>query len=763
MALPAQPALAAGTLYVGGYGCSDNGSGGRYTPFCTISRAAAVAVAGTTVRVSAGTYPEMVDPANSGVAGAPIKYRPAYGAKVTVTGGTYGFHLKDVSWITVTGFTITGTTSNGVYLNGVSNVEISGNRVEKAGFRVDGLNAAGIYVKESVDSTISTNVVTDNSGSGIYLTAGSTRILVSGNESMGNAFGWQRNANGIDVRAPGNSIIGNRTHHNEDSGIQVYPGGDDTLVANNLSYANMGFTTTQLANCTHPLSGDTTGCFTGDHGIDNLKVIGSRIIGNTVYGNATAGINLEGLVAGVPSNAVISNNVSVDNAIRCPDGAGGVTSCPATKGNIRVDATSGTGTIAERDVVWTSAAGGVVMAWGNISYRTLAEIRAVSGQETTGRQADPLFVSAGTGDFHLRGGSPAIDMADASVAGQQAADLGGRLRADDVSTPDTGTGPRTYDDAGAYEYPPVPGTPTATPVAGYRSVALTWTRPPAGGSALSNFIVYRGTSPTTLTKRATLSPLAVSWNDSQLTAWTTYYYQVSASNSHGESLHSPTVSCHPDRAADRAGDTRVSATTAPNQVALSWSPPAANGSPLTSYTVYRGTSPNPITVLATLGATATGYVDSGRTNGVTYHYRVRARNGVGLSAYSANIAAMPTSITMVGVATRPLTAGVTSASLTLPAETAPGDLLIAWLGFTQCCLRNRRHGRVDPASLVADGRRHAAHHGRLLQGRRGERSQSDGDLDDHVEGDVRRCGLSRRRRVVPDRRRRRARLRSGRL
>ena len=54
LAVPA--ASAAGpVLYVGSAGCSDSGTGSQSQPYCTISAAAAAAVAGQTVLVSAGT------------------------------------------------------------------------------------------------------------------------------------------------------------------------------------------------------------------------------------------------------------------------------------------------------------------------------------------------------------------------------------------------------------------------------------------------------------------------------------------------------------------------------------------------------------------------------------------------------------------------------------------------------------------------------------------------------------------------------------
>jgi parallel beta-helix repeat protein len=538
------------TLYVGGAGCSDAGSGTQAQPYCTISKAAGVAVAGQTVLVSSGTYSENVTPASSGSSGSPITFQAAPGATVTVTGGSHGFTLSSRSWITVSGFTVTGTTSSGIYLSNSSNITVSGNTVTASGQRVQGANAVGIYVGATTNSVISGNHVDNNSAQGIYLTQGSTGVTVDGNEASFNAFGWERNANGIDVISPNNTITRNVVHDNEDSGIQFYPGsngsnGNNNVVAGNLSYHNMGITTVQLANCSHPTTGNTSDCFTGDHGIDDLGVTGNQITGNTIYANATAGINVEGLPAGTPSGFVIKNNVSMDNAVNCPDGAGGTTTCFGTKGNVRVDATSGTGTVLDRDVLWTSTSSGYLATWGNTQVRTLAAFQTASGQEPNGKQANPGFASASTANFQLTAGSPAIDMADSGATGEQSTDLAGNPRVDDPSTANTGAGVRGYDDAGAFEYQAPPAAPVPQAAASATSVTLTWSGPPPGTPAIDTYTIYRGTSAGGETQLTTVSGPATQYTDSAVTVGTAYYYQVTATNSTGTSVLSQETSAVP--------------------------------------------------------------------------------------------------------------------------------------------------------------------------------------------------------------------------
>jgi parallel beta-helix repeat protein len=500
-------------LYVGGPGCSDSGPGTESQPFCTISAASSAAVAGQTVQVSSGVYQEAVTVARSGTSTAPIVFTTAPGASVTVRGGSFGFKTSSRSWVTIIGFTITqvstygiqvssssnitvegvtvsqtgshgvyvagstavtvdaatvsnttgngihvtgasssvavdgatvsgatgngvhvagstavtvdgamvsNATGNGVYVTDSSSVTVRDSHTSYAGQPVSGSTKKGIYLYNTTGSLVVGNTSDHNSDAGIYLTNGSTGNEVRGNITFANARVYTRAAPGIDIRSSGNTVARNVSYGNEDSGIQFYNGGGDSLIFENVTYGN------------------------GDHGIDNLNSTNQVIVANTVYGNTTSGINVEGTPGTSASQgARLANNISVDNALNSF----------ATKGNIRVDANSITGTTIDYDLVYLSSAG-KMFTWGNTTYTSLSAFTAATGQESHGLQAIPGFANPASGDLHILAGSPAIDSADSGAPGQPATDIDGNPRADDPATPNTGVGPRTYDDRGAYEFQP---------------------------------------------------------------------------------------------------------------------------------------------------------------------------------------------------------------------------------------------------------------------------------------------------------------------
>ncbi|WP_408586586.1 fibronectin type III domain-containing protein [Novosphingobium sp.] len=89
------------------------------------------------------------------------------------------------------------------------------------------------------------------------------------------------------------------------------------------------------------------------------------------------------------------------------------------------------------------------------------------------------------------------------------------------------------------------------------------------------------------------------------------------------------------------GTPGVTLTAGNGQVSVAWTAPASNGgSPITAYKLYRSIAGGAETLLATI-TTASPYVDSGRTNGVSHAYRLSAVNAIGEGAKSASQSVTP--------------------------------------------------------------------------------------------------------------------------
>jgi parallel beta-helix repeat protein len=424
LAFPSLAVAATTSLYVDRTAsCSDSGTGTASTPYCTIGKAVSKLAAGYTLYIGNGTYAETIKPTVSGTASAPITITAWPGRNPTIVGSTYyGVSLTGRSYVIVSALTFAGTVADGIYVSGGDHLTITGNTISGAGRPASGKTAPGISIRGAGASVVSGNNVHHNNGTGIVLTAGATGITVSGNTASFNAEGYRRNANGINVVSPGNSVLRNITHDNEDSGIQFYTGGDNNLAALNVTYNN------------------------GDHGIDNLNVTGGRMIGNTVYRNCTTGINVEG----TSGNYQVVGNIAADNAVY-PAYQG--ISCARRAGNIGIWDSAPASTTVDHNLVWLTKAG--KMYAFTSTYTSLSAMQAATHQESHGVQADPGFVSAAGWNLRLHAGSAAIDRGDSGVSGAQATDILGSSRYDDPATANTfAEGPRRYDDLGAYEFRP---------------------------------------------------------------------------------------------------------------------------------------------------------------------------------------------------------------------------------------------------------------------------------------------------------------------
>jgi fibronectin type 3 domain-containing protein len=83
-----------------------------------------------------------------------------------------------------------------------------------------------------------------------------------------------------------------------------------------------------------------------------------------------------------------------------------------------------------------------------------------------------------------------------------------------------------------------------------QQIVLTWNAPADdGGSAITNYKIYRGTTSGSETYLTTVGNV-LTYTDTGLTNGVTYYYQVSAVNSAGEGLKSNEASATPTHTID---------------------------------------------------------------------------------------------------------------------------------------------------------------------------------------------------------------------
>lgn len=393
----------ASTFYVDGASpaCSDSLGGTLGIPYCTISAAmAAHNGAGVTISVAPAVYHERIFVPKPGGDGNPFVLQAAgSGVVIDGTGISGGIFISGRSWVVVDGFTVTAGSIN---VGGSVGVVLTHNVVQGSG-------GNGISASNSSALRIASNVIEGGYLDGLQFRSVATST-VEDNEIFGN------DRNGIEIlrdqlTSHDNVFRRNRLRNNAQTGLYFEPGSVNNLAIQNLCWGN------------------------GEHGIRHSGASGCRHIGDVVWGNGDDGISVRNGTTG----ASFSNCIVTENGV-------GIVAY-----DLYVDSTATTGFVSDDNVIWNTGSQKTI-SFGNATYWTIPQFSAATGLDTRSLQADPRFVAPETGDFHLQAGSPAIDCGNSSVTDWPAVDADGLPRADDVSMANTGLGPVTFADRGAFEY-----------------------------------------------------------------------------------------------------------------------------------------------------------------------------------------------------------------------------------------------------------------------------------------------------------------------
>jgi len=391
----------------------------------TIQAAIDVANNGDTILVAPGTYQETIN-----FRGKAITVASTDGPDVTVIDGSRADSVVTVATgegraSVLGGFTI----QNG-----------------RSGFDTPGFgNGGGIRI-QNASPTIVGNVITGNVacvGAGIASSFGSP--LVQGNTIIGNAqAGCSGGIGGGGISIGGNSaaqILDNVIAENvmtsaDGGGISLFAAGTPTISGNLIR----GNTATGLSPCAagggislvnqsdalivqNLIIGNRAGCGGGVRWLVPSGARGPLLVNNTIADNDSAQGSAI-LAEGFQTQTLLVNNLVIGTSGQTALGCGFIFpggSPPLIKSN---DVFSPGGT-----------------AYGGIC----TDQSGINGNISV----DPFFVDAANGDYHLQGGSPAIDAGDNTAPSLPETDLDGNPRISDG----TGTGEAIID-MGVYEVLP---------------------------------------------------------------------------------------------------------------------------------------------------------------------------------------------------------------------------------------------------------------------------------------------------------------------
>lgn len=294
--------------YVRKTGNDENDGLSSETAFLTIQKAASTTRAGDIVFVGSGIYDEEITIYNSGTAAEPIAFVADYDGtytgdsgevKIQGPGKNYGFYISDKTDLKIYGFKIENSSISAIYIAGATskNIEIINNIISNN-------TGDGIYLTKGSDVTLSHNLIYSNNR-GIYLDDADSNNLVKNTV-------YQNSSDGIRIENSGSIVLNfNSSFSNGGSGILISDNSNNCQLTNNTTYFNID-DGIQVSNNCNSIEVSNNKSYSNPIGsgisfknISNTNTISS----NLVYANQRAGI----LLSDNCVNNTISNNTSFQN------------------------------------------------------------------------------------------------------------------------------------------------------------------------------------------------------------------------------------------------------------------------------------------------------------------------------------------------------------------------------------------------------------------------------------------------------------------
>lgn len=373
---------------------NDGADGSAEHPWKTIGKAAERLGPGDAVRIGAGTYHERVIPKASGALGQPIVYASEDGAEVVLDGT--GIAMHDAMW-------------GGLFEVGFkTDLRVSGITVVHSG-------AAGIFVHDSERIVIDDDTTRDSVSSGIGVWKSRNVVIEHSEVELACNDGSQEC---ISVAQTSEfEIRYNHVHHggpgsHGGEGIDAKDGSSHGRV-----YGNLVHDTTRVgiyvdAWDKHLFDIEVFGNVVRDCGANGYAIStenGGLLENVRVYDNLAFRNRHVGLTVGAwgEKTTHAMNGVAVVNNTLTGNGIG------KWGGGLQINNPEARGIVIRNNVVA-----------GNLSFQfdvgKTAEPPVIDHNLVFGNrggpndvgtvEADPLFVNAAAGDFHLKPGSPALDV-----------------------------------------------------------------------------------------------------------------------------------------------------------------------------------------------------------------------------------------------------------------------------------------------------------------------------------------------------------------